>query len=120
MRVPVVSTAYRIKRYARCATVRIFEHEAAILRAARSIDGQATIVLEHARRKLRNVKRIELNDAWGQTSDTCIEISNAPMAESYVIGTLIHEALHDVFYHADGTAFSEDEEHEAMYVLGEI
>ena len=42
------------------------------------------------------------------------------MTESYVLGTLIHEALHDVFYHGDGTAFSEDEEHEAMYVLGEI
>ena len=117
---PVVSTAYHIKRYARRATERILQHEAAILRAARSIDGQATIVLERARRKLRNVKRVQLDDAWGQTSDTCIEISDAPMTESYVLGTLIHEALHDVFYHADGNAFSEEEEHRAMYALGEI
>ena len=117
---PIVSTAYRIKHYAQRAKERFRKHEEAIHAAARTIDNEATVVLKCAFQKLNNVKRKRLTSVWGQTSDTCIEISSAPMREDYVVGTLIHEALHGVFYHADGRHFTEEEEHAAMYILGEI
>ena len=117
---PVISTARTIDRCVTHARDRIEQHEKEILTAARTIDRQATIMLTVALNKLSHVQRIPLDDAWGQASDTAIDISNAPMRESYMLGTLIHEALHDCFYHAEGHAFSEEEEHQVMYVLGEI
>ena len=117
---PVVSTAYRIKEYAKRAEKRILQHAEEIYTATRSIDGEATTVLDRAYTKLKNVKRKRLSTSWGQASATAIDISDAPMQESYVLGTLIHEALHDCFFHGDGRCYTEEEEHKVMYVLGEI
>ena len=66
------------------------------------------------------MKRKRLSTVWGQASATAIDISDAPMQESYVIGTLIHEALHDCFFHGNGTHYTEEEEHNVMCTLGEI
>ena len=117
---PIVSTAYRIKQYAKRAAERIRKHEEAVLAAARTIDSKATVDLETAYKKLENVKRKRLSTVWGQASATCIEISSAPMREDYVLGTLIHEALHDCFFHENNIHFTEDKEHNVMSVLGEI
>ena len=57
---------------------------------------------------------------WGQTDGATIELAAAPMRESYVIGTLLHEALHGIARHHDGTPYSEEEDHRFMKRLGEI
>ena len=116
---PVVSTAYRIPHYSARAGERISTHAQEIARAARRVDSEATVDLRVAYRKLNCVQRKRLKHVWGQTDDTSIEISSARMQESYVVGTLLHEALHDCFTHGNGIPFTEEEEHAVMFLLGE-
>ena len=116
---PVVSTAGRVSYYSSRARERISTHAQEITRAARCIDSEATVDLRVAYKKLKRVQRKRLKHVWGQTDDTTIEISSARMQESYVVGTLLHEALHDCFTHGNGNPFTEEEEHVVMFRLGE-
>ena len=116
---PVVSTAYRIPHYSARARERISTHAQEITSAARRVDSEATVDLGVAYRKLNCVQRKRLKYVWGQTDDTSIEISSASMQETYVVGTLLHEALHDCFTHGNGIPFTEEEEHAVMFLLGE-
>ena len=117
---PTVSTAYIIDYYARCAAERISQHQKEIRLAAQRIDRKAKINLQRAYGKLRNVKRKPLKSVWGQADAVSIDISSYDMTENYVIGTLIHEALHDIFLHGNGHSFTEEEDHRVMHILGEV
>ena len=42
------------------------------------------------------------------------------MSESLLIGTILHECLHNVAFHKDKTPFTDEEDHKFMRLLGEI
>lgn len=117
---PVVSTAYVAAWYAHRVSQSIRAHESDIQSACRAIDPGCAVEFSSAYERLRHVRRKPLRSVWGQTDGATIELAAAPMRESYVIGTLLHEALHGIARHHDGTPYSEEEDHRFMKQLGEI
>lgn len=58
------------------------------------------------------------DDCFGWCDGTTLWISNGKMHYKNIVGTLIHEALHNTVY-MNNSELSEDQEHTAMELLGD-
>lgn len=116
----VISKKAPLNRYAEKCLMIIWLHKNTIKRAIKKIDPDARITFRYTFNKLMNIKRVKLKHCWGQADKTGIDIAYANMSESFLIGTILHECLHNVAYHKDKTPFTEEEDHKFMRLLGEI
>ena len=106
-------------KYAQLCIMIIWANKSYIKKAIKKIDSKAIISYRYTFNKLMNIKRVKLKDCWGQADETGIDIAYINMEESWLIGTILHEALHNLAYHSDNTPFSEEEDHQFMALLGE-
>ena len=116
----IVAKKASLDKYAQLCIMTIWAYKRTIKKAIRKIDPNANITYRYTFNKLMNIKRVKLKDCWGQADQTGIDIAYSNMSESFLIGTILHESLHDVAFHKDGTPFSEEEDHQFMRLLGEI
>lgn len=116
----IISKKASLDRYAQKCLMIIWAHKRTIKRAIKKIDPNARITFCYTFNKLMNIKRVNLKDCWGQADETGIDIAYANMSESFLIGTILHECLHNVAFHKDKTPFTEEEDHKFMRLLGEI
>jgi hypothetical protein len=106
----VISKKAPLDRYAEKCLMIIWLHKNTIKRAIKKIDPDARITFRYTFNKLMNIKRVKLKHCWGY----------ANMSESFLIGTILHETLHNIAYHKNKTPFTEEEDHRFMRLLGEI
>ena len=116
----MVSKKASLDKYAQECLMIIWENKKRIIKAIQKIDKDAKITFRYTLTKLSNIKRVKLKDCWGQADETGIDIAYSNMSESFLLGTILHEALHNVAFHKDKTPFTEEEDHKFMRILGEI
>ena len=108
-----------LDKYAQICLMIIWINKKNIRRAVKQIDPKAKITYRYTFNKLMNIKRVHLKDCWGQADETGIDIAYVNMTEYFLIGTILHETLHNLAFHADNTPFTEEEDHRFMAILGE-
>ena len=116
----IISKKASLDSYAQTCLMIIWIHKKTIKDAIKKIDPDAKITFRYTFNKLMNIKCVKLKDCWGQADETGIDIAYANMSESFLLGTILHECLHNVAFHKDKTPFTEEEDHKFMRLLGEI